>query len=200
MSTPSFGQALHALTLISQKDPTLESLSALFQSGFLSDLLEAKVSSLTRDDFRKFVGLDPLVLSIVVDYSMTLGQMIAAGSYDWVNDEITPERFPVKGTGKISLKPELVHFKSNIFSEKVLEELDKMGLRPGTHKELLAFGATYPNMQNKFPVVALGSSCHVYGGDRYVACLGRGDSGRYLDLGWWGGAWGDGFRFLAFAK
>lgn len=86
-----------------------------------------------------------------------------------------------------------------LYSEDAIAKLDKMGLRPGTVEELLAFGATFPDMQRKFPIVALGSSAEL-DGRRAVAYLFGGDSGRRLNLDCWGGAWVGRYRFLAFRK
>lgn len=41
-------------------------------------------------------------------------------------------------------------------SEKVLHELDLMGLRVATKDELIAFGATYPDVQRQLSIIALG--------------------------------------------
>jgi hypothetical protein len=138
--------------------------------------------------------------TITVDHSLTLEQMIAAGNYDWVNSEITAECFPVKEGGTEELIPEIVHFgRDTPSSEAVVVELDKRGLRPGDHAELLAFGAAYPDEQRKYPIVALGSSAQV-SGRRYVLCLGRYGSRRHLNLDWWSDGWDGDCRFLAFRK
>ena len=138
-------------------------------------------------------------LKIVVDYDLSLQEMIAAGQYDLVNDDITPERFPVIGKGVMQLIPQLVHFNRNISSDDAEKELDKKGLRPATLAELLAFGKTYPEVQRKFPVVALGSVAEI-NGDRFVAYLDRGGSGRSLGLRYRDRAWRAYCRFLAFPK
>jgi hypothetical protein len=132
---------------------------------------------------------------ITIDHSLTLNQMIALGKYDWVNPDITADRFPIKGEGKKKKVVELVHFNRDISSENAVKELKKMGLRPATIEELLAFGAKYPEIQRKFLVISLGSSCEL-GGRRSVACLRRLGSGRGLNLSFWDGVWGGHYRFL----
>ena len=94
---------------------------------------------------------------VTVDYSKTLEQMIADGKYDWKNSDIKAKNFPLNGQGTTAVNIELVHFNRNIESDTALAELDKMGLRPATLPELLAFGAKYPDKQREFPIVALGS-------------------------------------------
>ncbi|MEK7630468.1 MAG: hypothetical protein AAB417_00335 [Patescibacteria group bacterium] len=100
---------------------------------------------------------------------MTLKQMIAVGKYDWSNPDITPERFPINGGGIVESVAEAIHFNHNISSDDAEAKLDRTGLRPGRIEELLTFGATFPDMQRKFPIVALGSSCEFIG-NRFARC------------------------------
>lgn len=198
MNAPTFYQAQHLLTLVKEKGLPAEQLQALFDSGLLADLLDANVEAVDRDLFRKHLGLTPVELRFTLDYSMSLQEMIAAGQYDWVNPDITAKRFPLTGKGTHDLVGKLIHLNRPVSSEEVVAELDKMGLRPATIEELLAFGAA-PDLQRNFPVLALGSSCLVDSGRR-VACLSRDGAERGLDLYWWSGRWNDDYRFLAVRK
>jgi hypothetical protein len=45
-----------------------------------------------------------------IDFEQTLETMIAAGNYDWKNNRITADRFPVKGTGIKMVRNRLFHF------------------------------------------------------------------------------------------
>ena len=137
--------------------------------------------------------------SVIVYYDQSLAEMISAGKYDWKNSEITEKSFPSKIRGQETLNLEMVHFNRNISSDSAVEEMYKMGLRPATLRELLSFGAKYPEIQREFPVVALGDSCRL-GGDRHIACLGGDGSDRNLFLHWWHGAWDGNYRFLAVRK
>lgn len=193
------GQLVKLTGLLEQRGSNPERFQLFLSSGILADLLEADPSAINRDDFRKYIGLPPLVLRFTVDYSLTLEEMIALGQYDWKNDDITAGRFPVKGKGKKEVVGELVKYESTMSSEAVLADLDKNGLRPATIEELLAFGAAFPELQRKFPIVALGSIAEVDGG-RGMACLGRGDSKRYLRLRWFDRGWFAHCRFLAVRK
>src|ERR1039458_7111616 len=137
---------------------------------------------------------------LTVDYSKTLEQMIADGKYDWKNSEIKAKNFPLNGQGTTAVNIELVHFNRNIESDTALAELDKMGLRPATLPELLAFGAKYPDKQREFPIVALGSVWRSLNGDRYVACLCCDGSKRFLRLFWLEDGWAAFCRFAAVRK
>ena len=171
--------------------------------GLLADVAEAAVKGTLPKDrslFRQLLGLVvTIIYKIVVDYTKSLEQMIAAGCYDWVNPDITAERFPITGDGQVELEPELIHIGRDMSSDEVIADLDKRGLRPGTIAELLAFGATYPEVQREFPIVALGSVAEVHG-YRRVACLYRSDSERNLHLDWFDSDWDGLYRFLAFRK
>jgi hypothetical protein len=57
---PTVKQALHFFTLMDQKETPDEQLQALYQSGLISDLLDANVSEVNRDEFRRICGLKPL--------------------------------------------------------------------------------------------------------------------------------------------
>ena len=48
------------------------------------------------------------IVTISVDYSETLEQMIAAGRYDWKNSDLTAKRFPIKGKGIVEFEAMLV--------------------------------------------------------------------------------------------
>ena len=138
---------------------------------------------------------------VVVNYDMTLAAMIAAGRYNFINDSITDEHFPLQtGVGSVEVTIQLVHFNRYISSDDAISELDRQGLRPVWLEELLAFGAAYPENQREFPVVALGSVWRGSDGRRGVPCLWSGSDGRDLRLGWCGGGWDGRCRVAAVRK
>ena len=138
---------------------------------------------------------------VIVNYDLSLRGMIRAGGYKWVNSSITAKNFPVEGDGQIYVTIELVHFDHSITSDKVLSELDKRGLRAATLSELLAFGATYPDVQREFPVFALGSMGQDRGGYCYVQHLWSDSDGRRLHSRWLGDGWlANNCRFAAGRK
>ena len=196
----TFGQATHTLFLIGQQEPTMEQMLIL-HDGYLTDLIKAIQAGTIpqREEFRKSLGLGPLEFKIVVDYGQTFEEMVAAGQYDWSNPDITAARFPLRGTGKRPLNAQLIHFNRAISSDDAEKELDKMGLRPGTSDELLAFGATFPDVQRQFPIVELGSVAEI-GSYRHVLCLDRDGAERYLRLDDRDYGWDEACRFLAFPK
>ncbi len=165
---------------------------------------------INRENFQKFLSNPENIIknnkivddiySVVVDYDMSLANMIKVGKYDYVNGEITSKNFPITGSGKVDISFELVHLNKSASSEEVLLHMEKNNLRPATLAELLAFGAKYPEIQREFPVVALGSSWVNSYGRRDVPCLRRNGSVRYLGLYWFGDGRGDYWRFLVVRK
>lgn len=136
---------------------------------------------------------------ITVDYGLSLEQMIAAGCYGWKNGDITAKHFPIKGNGTVTLETNLFDFSQTISSEAAVDAIAKADPRNPWRVAMieheLAYGATYPEEQQKFPIIALGSSCRM-GGDRFVPCLRRGVSERDLDLCCWDDDWNAVCRFL----
>jgi hypothetical protein len=130
-----------------------------------------------------------------VDFGQTLEAMIAAGKYDWKNDAITANRFPVEGTGVKTFRNKLFHFGRNISSEDAVTVMEKEKFTPATHVHGLAFGATFPDEQRKYPIACLGSSAQV-NGRRLVVYLDGHDAERYLSLFVWDDDWYGYWRFL----
>ena len=150
------------------------------------------------------------VFPVTVDYTQTLAQMIAAGNYDSVDSGITDKHFPLPsiptglplstGSGqatKADLKLRLFYINRSINSNDTIAELKQKGLRPATLPELLAFGATYPEEQRKYPIVALGSVWRRWFGYRLVPCLYGNDVRRFLLLRYFFSAWLEDWRFAA---
>lgn len=137
---------------------------------------------------------------LTVANGQSLEAMIAAGNYDWVNSDITAERFPITGGGTMQLEPKLFHFDRSISSNAAVETIKATDAEnpwePAKVEHLLSFGATHPDEQRRYPIVALGSVAEVHGG-RYVPYLFRVGAERGLNLHWWHGDWRGDYRFLA---
>lgn len=101
--------------------------------------------------------------------------MVSAGKYDWVNSDITPGHFPVKGSGQEERKIALFHFGRAMTSEQAIAKMDKAGYRPAKTEGLLSLGASQPGLQKQFPIVAVGSVWQRSRGSRRVPDLDWGD-------------------------
>ncbi len=139
-------------------------------------------------------------INLVANYDRSVEDGIKAGKYNWSNSNITSSHFPSEEAGTKEVSIELIYFGRNMETNEVLSELDKMGMRPATLKELLALGEKHPDLQREFPIIALGSVWQVPDGGRGCAYLGGGGSGRGLSLRWIGGGWIDCCRFAAVRK
>lgn len=156
---------------------------------------------------------------VSVDYSRSLGDMVAAGKYDRVYKNIKEENFPIQRadttptamkapsgeTGRyrvqnVDLEIVLVHLNREVSTDEVLRYMEQFGLRPARIEELLALGETYPGIQLKFSVAALGSSWVDRAGDRQVPLLNRDGNERHFRLRWSGVDWSRYFRFAAIRK
>ncbi|OGY79985.1 MAG: hypothetical protein A3B74_04980 [Candidatus Kerfeldbacteria bacterium RIFCSPHIGHO2_02_FULL_42_14] len=125
--------------------------------------------------------LDPSSLptyKLTLDYGRNLKQMIAAGKFSYVHDNITQENFPIKGEGKQAVKAVIIHFGREMSSEAVLAEFERMHLDPPNLETLLALGEAEPALQRKLPIVALKPIVADPDGRRRVAYL---DGGYTLD-------------------
>lgn len=122
------------------------------------------------------------IFRVTVDYGLSLEQMIAVGHYDKVSSNITPERFPIRGEGKVERKLVLVHLNKVATTDEALAELDRRSLRPAWIEELLALGAARPDLQRQIPIVEIGSSFMDSDGGQCVAHLSRWGTERRLFL------------------
>lgn len=204
MSTmASLKNAKHILTVADQKGLTTPGCDALIKTGFWADLVEAaearKLSSVNRDDFRRFIGLPPIKLFIaVVDYGLPLSSMIQLGRYDGVVDShITTENFLLTGKGKWEVEYEIIYLNRAISFGDSCTEIKIRKLEPAKIEDLLAFGAKYPDIQREFTLFALGSVI-LNAGNCLVACLDGSDTERNVSLFFWDDHRNDAnYRFLA---
>lgn len=140
--------------------------------------------------------------SVTINYQRTFSEMIEDGKYTWKNGKFNQKNFPIMGDGTVEVDLELVHLNKPASTKEVDAYLNENGLRPATLAELLAFGATYPDVQRNFPVIALGSSYLDNKDCRCVPYLDGeiNDNRRRLNIRWQGRGWVDRVRFLAVKK
>lgn len=85
-------------------------------------------------------------------------------------------------------------------SEKILEDMDKLGLRPLTLEEMIATGITHPEFTKDISRYFIGLTKYSLGGDSYVPNLCRYGVKRGLNWYGWGLEWNEDGRFLAVCK
>jgi len=140
------------------------------------------------------------ITKVLVDYDMSLTEMIAAGRYFWRIYEINATNFPVSGESQKEVKLKLIHLNRVASTEEILEEMDRRGLQPAKIEELLGLGAKYPELQKQFPIIALGSVWRHPNGYLYAPCLNWLDRARFLGLHCYDNLWEEYCRFLAVPK
>lgn len=140
---------------------------------------------------------------LTVDYGRTLTKMMVAGKYDWITASITEDRYPLPTEllgKKITVSTGLFYFNRAICSKDAITEMNKMGYRPATIAEVLALGESQPDLQSKFPIVALGSVWYNSYGRGYVLILHVDTGMRELHLDRSDDDWSRNCRFLAVRK
>jgi hypothetical protein len=145
---------------------------------------------------------DPIILS--VEHARTLAEMIRAGKYVWINDNITVDHFPVSVEVTREFEAKLFKFDESVSPQTTVGTMTKVGAGDGWElakiEHLLAFGEKFPDEQRQYPIVGLGSISEVFG-SRQVPCLDHRNSERILDLAWWvDEGWFAVCRFLAVRK
>jgi hypothetical protein len=100
-------------------------------------------------------------LHLAVDHGPSFEAMIAAGRYDWISDDITSDRFPIRLSDTARVEIKILHFDRCITSEDAIKAI--MNVDAANPRELaeighlLSFGTTYPEEQGGYPIIALGS-------------------------------------------
>lgn len=137
-----------------------------------------------------------LHIPLSIDYSIGLSELIAAGDYAYVSQDITAANFPwPKRWGEVIAT--LIHSDRPLNSEEALLVMKSEGLRPASIFELLTFGNQYPGQQHKYPIVALGSSHARHGGVRSYPMLVEDLDQRKVYVSSPGQKWSPNHRLLA---
>jgi hypothetical protein len=155
----------------------------------------------SRESVSSLASLITYTFIILVDETKTVVKLVKEGKFDWSNDYISSKNFPKLAEGRKTLRETVIfHFGKSISSKQVIVEMDKAGYRPATIWELLGLALKEPDLQRKFSIIALGSTC--YFDDLYhVAFLYERSGGcRELSLCHFGNDWGADNRFLGVHK
>ena len=135
-----------------------------------------------------------------------LDNAVSAGHYDWVHASFTKKKVPkaaCKQGAKITLRFHSYQLKSGEFvtTDKVLKDMKSVDCRAATWPELLALGASKPEVQRHNTIVALGTLVPLVGamgapsldGDRNERNLKLYDAG----IGWMADDYGFPYVFAA---
>lgn len=140
-------------------------------------------------------------MPMVIDYNLSLREMIALGKYDHVDPVIKETNFPVlnKDENKerlIYLTGKLFSFREPLSSEEIILKMQAQSFIPANLPELLYLGKIFPNLQMAFSIIALASTWKS-SGDTYspglFKCM---NNGRGLKVFSYTGVWPSSCRFL----
>jgi hypothetical protein len=205
----SFSEVDATLEVLGKHGVTSEGLKAVRKDPNLA----AKVALLIMAGLR-------LIFKVIVDYGLSLDEMIKAGKYDWVSDAIV-KHFTPQGEGKrvvdlvLVTVPEILewliaegHASEEqiagkwVTTKQVFAYFASHGLMAALIEYLLALGATNPELQKHFDLIALGSSYVGNDNGRRSPTLCCENGNRKLHLSWVDDAvrWLDSSRFLAVGK
>ncbi|EKE20895.1 MAG: hypothetical protein ACD_7C00442G0003, partial [uncultured bacterium] len=92
--------------------------------------------------------------NITVDYSKSREQMVADGQYGGGDENAYVRSYSIEGSGTISCEACYLYFDCDISLEDAIREIKQAGWSPAKIEHLLSFGATYPEEQRRFEIVA----------------------------------------------
>jgi len=141
--------------------------------------------------------------TITVSYAGndTIKNFLKEGKYDWVDENITDENFPVEETDIGEKEIYFIHFNRTFDNgDQIIEALDKTNFKPKNPAPLLALGMKFPDRQRQFPIAALGQCWLDSCGDRRVVCLDGNLVARRAHLYWFEYRWFANWRFAVVHK
>ena len=120
----------------------------------------------------------------MIDYELTFDQMIEIGHYDDVHRiDVTRKHFPIIGKGK---REAMIKLFPNSFNNKpidldaVTSLMRQTGYHPGKIEELLALGATFPDLRLPLSIASHASQWRFKSGCIVSPCLNSLATGRVL--------------------
>lgn len=174
----TFGQGIHALSLIQGKNKTLEELEEFFQSGLLSDILDADLKQIHRNDFREYIGLPRTGFKFSAYYNSELKSLFQKCGIKNFDERITRDNVPfVKLSNKSAEKVtgEIYTFVRNgiivgldedgLHNRRYcLHQLSKRGVRGATLEELVSFHKFFPEESKNRKIFTPGSGTRIKSG------------------------------------
>lgn len=145
-----------------------------------------------------------------MDYTLTFKEIIKTHDYESLDSNFENKEFSLQGSvitqSVAEIEVVLVHLNTKtkvVNTEKIIKDMDKLGLRPAQAEELIVFIENYLHTERwRFPVVALGSYWVNEHDGRSVACLDVDDHYTNLYLVEFNNYWSERyhFHFLAVRK
>lgn len=168
VSKLSFADVERLVALFTERNLDGLDLHLLIQRGFLTDLLDARLYQIDRDELRRalYIDRDLPTYTTCIDYSKTERELISEANCEVIDDDVGtvklgPEYWGFRFWGEESYRVEgkdtiIIHLLPidvwRLSQNKVRGYLDRFGLRPLQPRELLAFGIHHPLVQKDFPI------------------------------------------------
>lgn len=99
------------------------------------------------------------LLVVTVDYEQSWSERLRC--FKWVNEDITPHHFPVRGSGLVKVVLHLDSPLGKLQKAKTIEEIDQDLIRlrvcSASLEHLAMLAVTYPELVRRRKIVALGS-------------------------------------------
>ncbi len=122
-----------------------------------------------------------------VDFDMQLDEMIEEGRYNHFDPNFTTDLFPIVGKGMIEFEGKLFEFEdssSDVAESRIKSADTEHPWAPAPIAPFLGFGAAFPDLQRRIPILGLGSIVGVGGAGRIPLLSGDRDYGRTLRFMW----------------
>jgi len=130
----------------------------------------------------------------------TAEEVVAAGNYDWRNDWVNGENFPMRPMPEGPREIVFLEFDHDPGSEEVLAEAQRQGFDRPMYEDALFFGEQHPEEQRNGPIVFLHEPRQDPVGYLVVLVLGCGGRDRHLLLRCFGRSWDRRCRFAFVRK
>lgn len=143
---------------------------------------------------------EPFPLAIDYDVALTEAFRLSKSAYSAKETRFSTLWDQSYGHGKQSLSARLFKYPGGAYSDDVVMDMNKMGYRPATLRELLAFAAAFSTDNCHKPVVALGSEFSSEISTSVTPWLSLGEDGRFVGLLGRSGVGTSDLRYLAVFK
>ena len=175
-----------------EKGASDDDIHSLVMSGGILPI--GKIGDALMDVIRQLKNF----FQLAIGGNRTTEEVVAAGKYDYSNDNVNSQNFPMR-PGRGHSQIEIIDFGREVTSEEALIEAKKRGLERPDYEDALLFGEQFSEKQRERPIVFLHEPW--LNPDRLLHVLVlRGRSvGRRLDLDWFAFSWRRDYVF-AFAR
>lgn len=141
------------------------------------------------------------VLSVIVDYSLSVEEMVNLGKFDWINTDVDSKHFTITGEGMKYFVVHFMVFRTEVGINLVRSHMKQKRWKPAPLEVGLTFAALYPHVQIERPIALIEAMTRVSGSNTKasprVVCLTSRLNRRDLSLKPADVLWAPDYMFLA---